>query len=149
MQVDPRDPERHWYVGISVAGLFETRDAGATWEPRNRGVEARSSPDRLPEVGQCTHSFAVHPAAPDVIWRQDHCGMYRSEDGGLTWSRIREGLPSDYGFGLAVHPADPRTAWCVPLESDSARVTAGGLLRVYRTTDGGRSWQPQDRGLPR
>ena len=70
--------------------------------------------------------------------------LFRSE----SWTDIANGVPSDFGFPVAVHPRDPDTAWIVPLESDEFRCTPEGKLRVYRTRDAGASWQPMTRGLP-
>ena len=55
---------------------------------------------------------------------------------------------SDFGFAMAMHPHEPDTVFIVPLEADTFRCTPDGRLRVYRTRDGARSWQPMTRGLP-
>jgi hypothetical protein len=109
--------------------------------------------DKYPEFGQCVHKIAQHPAHPDRLFLQNHWGLYRSDDGGDSWSDIahREtdhGVPSDFGFALAVHPHRPETVFIVPLESDEFRCTPEGKLRVYRTVDGGASWHALARGLP-
>ena len=57
-------------------------------------------------------------------------------------------VPSDFGFCMAMHPHDPNTVYIVPIESDEFRCTPDGKLRVYRTRDAGRSWEPLTRGLP-
>jgi hypothetical protein len=76
----PSDPRRMW-VGISAVGVFHTADGGATWEARNGGVRAAGSPDEYPETGQCVHKFGLHPDRPEVLYQQDHTGVYRSDDG--------------------------------------------------------------------
>ncbi|MDX6477730.1 MAG: hypothetical protein QOG29_317, partial [Gaiellaceae bacterium] len=58
------------------------------------------------------------------------------------------GLPSDFGFGLALDPSDPDAAWVVPEEGAENRVTPDGRLGVYRTRDAGASWQLLEKGLP-
>lgn len=95
----PRDAKR-MYVGISAAGTFFTQDGGNTWEPRNKGVLAEFLPDKYPEVGQCVHHLEAHPAKPDVLYQQNHCGAYRSDNGGKEWTDINKGLPSRFGFPL-------------------------------------------------
>ena len=65
-----------------------------------------------------------------------------------SWKDIARGVPSDFGFCMAVHPHDAETAYIVPLESDGFRCTPEGKLRVYRTRDGGGSWHPLSEGLP-
>ena len=79
---------------------------------------------------------------------QFHGGVYRSDDAGETWTDIAEGLPSDFGFPLAIDPADSDSAYVVPLTADTDRVTPDGRVRVYETRDGGESWTPRGEGLP-
>jgi photosystem II stability/assembly factor-like uncharacterized protein len=82
------------------------------------------------------------------MFLQNHWGLYRSDDRGETWTDVANGVPSDFGFPMVIHPADPDSAWIVPLESDQFRCTPEGKLRVYRTRDGGASWEPLAHGLP-
>lgn len=140
--LDREEPQR-LYVGISAAGAFRTDDGGETWEPVNREVAAEFLPDDpYPEVGQCVHKLLAHPARPERLWQQNHCGVYRSDDRGESWERLDgNGLPSSFGFALAIHPRDPDSAWVVPEEGAENRVTSGGRIGVYRTRDGGASWE--------
>ena len=76
-------------------------------------------------------------------------GVYRSDDRGDTWERLdRNGLPSEFGFGLALDPVDPDVAYVVPEVGAENRVTPDGRLGVYRTGDGGASWELTADGLP-
>ena len=79
---------------------------------------------------------------------QFHGGVYRSDDAGESWSDIAPGLPSDFGFPLAIDPADPDSAYVIPLVADMDRVTPEGRVRVYETRDAGESWTPRGDGLP-
>ncbi|MGH7470593.1 MAG: VPS10 domain-containing protein [Longimicrobiales bacterium] len=133
---------------ISAGGFYRSDDGGSTWRALNRGVRADFLPERYPASGQCVHKLVVHPANPDRIYQQNHCGVYRSDDGGENWLEITNELPSDYGYALTVDPRDPDTAFVIPEESSEMRTTVGGRVRVYRTTDAGSSWQPLGRGLP-
>jgi len=144
---DPTNPRR-MFVGISTGGVYRTDDAGRTWEARNRGIRADFLPDKHPEFGQCVHKITHHAASPKRLFLQNHGGLYRSDDAGDTWRDIAGGVPSDFGFAMASHPHDPDTVYIVPLESDQFRCTPEGRLRVYRTRDAGRSWEPLTRGLP-
>lgn len=143
----PTNPER-MHVAISAAGVYRTDDGGRSWQPRNRGIRVTFLPERYPEFGQCVHRVVCHADQPDRLFLQNHWGLYRSDDAGDNWSDIAHGLPSDFGFALAVHPHDPECVFTVPLESDEFRCTPEGKLRVYRTRDGGGSWEPLTRGLP-
>jgi photosystem II stability/assembly factor-like uncharacterized protein len=137
------------YVGISAAGAFRSEDGGETWTPINKNVAAEFLPDPYPEVGQCVHKLLVHPARPERIWQQNHCGVYRSDDHGDTWERLDgNGLPSGFGFALALDPDEPDVAYVIPEESQELHYTPDGRLGVYLTDDGGASWQLLADGLP-
>ncbi|HEX8939505.1 MAG TPA: hypothetical protein VF763_05020 [Candidatus Limnocylindrales bacterium] len=145
---DPADPAHLW-VGISAVGVFETRDGGATWATRNKGVRAEFHPERYPEFGQCVHKAALAPGGSSTLYQQNHCGVYRSDDAGASWTEITGTLPSDFGFAIGVHPRDPRTAWVVPLTSpEQGRHMPEGKVAVWRTRDGGSSWGRLSTGLP-
>jgi photosystem II stability/assembly factor-like uncharacterized protein len=148
IQLDPDDPQR-MYVAISAAGTFRTDDGGDTWTPVNKNVAADFMPDKYPEVGQCVHKLLVHPAKPERLWQQNHCGVYRSDDHGDDWTRLdTNGLPSDFGFPIMLDPNDPDVAYVIPEYGAENRVTVGDKLGVYRTDDAGESWQPVSDGLP-
>jgi hypothetical protein len=150
--VDPRDPA-HLYVATSTAGVFESRDRGATWAPLNKGVEANFLPDPYPEYGQDAHWIALAPSRPDRIWQQNHCGVYRVDRPDDRWTRIGSAMPreiGDIGFTITPHPRDADTAWIFPMDGTEVwpRVSPGGRPAVYRTRDAGLSWERQDRGFP-
>jgi photosystem II stability/assembly factor-like uncharacterized protein len=147
VQYDPRDARRI-YCSLSAGGVYRSDDGGASWQPCNRGVRADFLPERYPVTGQCVHRLLLHPAMPDRLYQQNHCGVYRSDDRGDSWTEITHGLPSEFGYALAVDPGDADVAYVIPEESSHMRTTVGGRLRVYRTTDAGASWQALTHGLP-
>lgn len=147
---DPNDEDRIW-IGISAAGVFYTGDGGKTWEPRNKGTRADFLPEgqNYPEFGQCVHNVVKAPNGGDLLYQQNHCGMYRSEDGGRSWTSMEEGLPSSFGFPVAAHPRDPDTVFLIPLNGDiHGRFVPDAKTAVYRSRDRGRTWQDLRRGLP-
>jgi hypothetical protein len=141
-------PAERLAVAVSTGGFYRSDDGGTSWRASNKGISAYFLPDKEPEFGQCVHKVVRDSSRADTLYLQHHFGLYRSGDGGATWKDIGKGVPSDFGFGMAIHPRDGDTVWILPLEADEFRCAPEGKLRVYRTRNGGRSWQAMTRGLP-
>ncbi|KAB2885848.1 MAG: exo-alpha-sialidase [Albidovulum sp.] len=152
---DPANPAKLW-VGISAAGVFATEDGGATWERRNRLANAAAceghdhpAAPRDGETGHCVHNMMRAPGTADVLYQQNHHGVWRSPDGGRSWEDVTAGLPSTFGFPIRVHPRDPDTLWTLPLNGDTqGRFPPGAAAAVWRSRDGGRTWKDLREGLP-
>jgi hypothetical protein len=147
--VDPRN-SRHVMIGVSCGGAWVSEDDGDTWTCRATGMRADyMPPDRQGDpVIQDPHRIAQCAAAPDAVWTQHHCGIFRSVDRGRQWASVDNARPSGFGFAVAVHPTRPDTAWFVPAVKDEKRVPVDAKFVVTRTTDGGASFDVFDRGLP-
>lgn len=146
--LDPANPDR-MYVGISTGGCYRTDDGGQTWAPYNKNVRADFSPDPYPEYGQCCHKMIMHPDQPNMIYQQNHCGVYRSDDLGQNWIDIGgDKLPSRFGFPVAVHPHDPSTVYVVLEQSDVYHMSIDSQLAVWRSRDRGENWERLTKGLP-
>lgn len=142
--VHPADPNRVYVTALGhpfgrnpERGIYRTRDGGATWE------HVLFLNDSTGAV-----SISMNPANPDELfagmWRAERkpwtmisggaeSGVYRTRDGGDTWTRLAGGLPTGMvgKVGVTVSPADPRRVWAL-VEADS-----GGL---FRSDDGGETW---------
>ncbi len=114
--VDPRDPETI-HVAISAVGILKTIDGGESWSFKNKNLRADFLPNKYPEYGQCPHHLVRHPSRPDVIYQQNHCGEYRSDDNGETWKEMVGNLPSRFGFPIAVDFNNPKRVYVAPEES--------------------------------
>ena len=145
----PGDPDR-LAVAISAAGVWLSDDRGASWRTGYTGLVPRYVPEEAREGTHalCVHSMERAPLKPERLFMQFHGGVYRSDDEGQTWASIAEGLPADFGFPLAVDPADPDSAFVIPLTADADRVTPEGRVRVYATRDAGSTWTAHGTGLP-
>jgi hypothetical protein len=153
INIDPRDPN-HIYIGMSGGGVFESRDKGADWRPLNAGCRADFMPDPYPEFGHDPHCMRLHPAAPDILYQQNHCGIYRMDRNEGKWVRIGENMPKsvgDIGFPMVLHPRDPDTVWVFPMDGTQVwpRTSPGGKPAVFVTRNAGKRWQRLDNGLPK
>lgn len=137
-------------VGISCGGVWISEDNGESWTLGGSGLAADyMPPDRRDDPSiQDPHRLAVCRDAPETVWCQHHCGIFRSDDGGRTFEEIKDVAPSAFGFAVAAHPQDPKTAWFVPAVKDECRVPVDGRFVVTRTGDGGKSFETLSKGLP-
>jgi len=151
------------HLGISTGGHYLSEDGGQTFAAANKGVGAGFVPDPFPEFGQCVHKIAAHPATPGRLYMQNHggwsewngpggprpdIGVLRSDDHGKSWRSIAKGLPTDFGFPIVVHPNNADTVYVMPLEP-MTRTCPGGAPAVWRSENGGDSWNQLARGLPK
>ena len=145
--LDPSNKQR-MYIAISAGGVYRTDDGGTSWTARNQGIRAPFMPEKNPEFGHCIHKIAMHSARPERLFLQNHRGIYRSDNSADSWTDIANGVPSDVGFPVVMHPHNPDCAYVVPVESEEFRCSCDGRLRVYRTRNAGASWEALSRGLP-
>lgn len=148
--VDPRN-SKEVRLGVSTGGVWITRDGGGTWTSYGAGLRALYVPPEKthdPNV-QDVHRIVQSPSSPDHLWIQHHNGIFRSIDGGANWTEIEKAGPSTFGFAVAVHPKDAKTAWFIPMLSDEKRIPPDGRLVVTRTRDGGESFDVLTEGLPK
>ena len=147
------------YAGVSVAGFFRSDDDGETWVSANEGTRSMAemiaaetgSPVAHPGVHRCVHKVAPDPGNPETLYMQQHEGVFRSDDGGLTWREIGQGLPSRFGFPVTTAPSSGPAGcrvWVIPENDETIRTDEDAGLRVWHTDDGGDTWTPSTNGLP-
>ncbi|RKZ11903.1 hypothetical protein DRQ50_12820, partial [bacterium] len=158
LAVDPDDPDRcfvaamgHLWGQNSQRGIFRTSDGGASWDHVLKVDDEVGACDVVLAPDSTGTLYAALYRARRTAWSfegiSDRGGIYRSRDGGDSWTRLTAGLPARTGrIGLAVHVADPSILYAV-VESDQGgsgrsafddRSPAGGL---FRSNDGGDTWR--------
>ena len=143
---DPSNASRMW-IGISAVGCVRTDDGGKSWVFANKNTRAGFMPEKYPEFGQCIHRLVQHPTQPDVLYQQNHCGIYKSLDAGENWIDIQQNLPSEFGFPIALDVHHPETVFVI-VENPMGRHNVDPQFTVYRTQNAGETWEPLTEGLP-
>ena len=152
LNVDPRDA-KHLYFGMSSGGIHESKDGGKSWRLLIDGMEVVEGFDPKNIAFHDPHCVRLCPSNPDRLYQQNHCGIYRLDRPGETWTRIGKAMPKkvgDIGFPVVVHPHDDNTCWVFPMNGTTVwpRTSPDGQPAAYVTKNGGKTWKRLDAGLP-
>lgn len=130
------------YAGVSEAGLFRSDDRGETWEPVRGLNDHPTRANWLPGAGGlCAHTFLADARHPERMWVGiSAAGVFRTDDGGATWTPKNDGISADAGFCIHSLAHDPDNADTIYRQDHRG---------MYRTDDGGDSWVLIENGLPR
>jgi photosystem II stability/assembly factor-like uncharacterized protein len=156
--IAPSDPNviyvgmgEHAIRGVMTShgdGVYKSTDAGKTWRhvglPRSRAISR----------------IHAHPVDPDLVYvaaqgapygPSEDRGVYRSKDGGASWTKVLYVSPDAGPSDLAMDPTNPRILYAAfwdhrrtPWEVRSGGPGSG----IHKSTDGGESWVKLDEGLP-
>ena len=155
VRMHPDNPDK-MYVTDAYAGVFISEDGGQSWYPSNQGITDKTgeSQDAIP-----VFCLTIDPHNPDIIWigTQYMGGLFKSSNGGETWTRKTTGITLQDGLtfrGITIDPVDLQTIYAAgeisswnwadePLNGREFDLTKG---IVYKSTDGGESWTEIWRG---
>lgn len=137
LALTPSDPAR--ILGAVEEGwIVRSTDGGKTWQDLRDGTEFDS------------HSVAVMPDNPDVLITTSGTGIYKSVDGGETFTDANKGMSQRYMTQIAVHPARPKVLFtaAASMPPPGWRRPEGAAAGFYRSDDQGDSWRRLTGGLP-
>ena len=138
-------------VGAEAAGLFESRDGGATWSLLTTldGQPGRGNwndPDKQPPGHLGLSAILPHPDDPSRLWViVQGYGIFETTDGGESWTPRNRGLRAEWPL------EDPEIGYCVHklvLAPDRERMYQQNHVGMHRSDDGGKSWTEITDGLP-
>ncbi len=158
--LDPSNPDILW-VGTGEAnifrssqtgaGIYKTTDGGKTWQ--QAGLENTFTIARV--VVDPTNSNVVYVAASGHEWTANkERGVYKTTDGGKTWKKVFYVDNMTGAIDLVIDPSDPQTLYAAMWQRirrkwNDPRIEPGfSNSGIYKTTDGGKNWQPINKGLP-
>lgn len=142
--IDPTNPKRLW-VAMSAVGVFRSLDGGETWHSCNKGLARVPTGQPYEEVGYCIHKMVLDPLNSNTLYMQEHCGIFKSTDGGDSWFPIEDGMTmleghTPFGFPIGISPTGD--LFLIPLESSEQRTMKGGKLLVHSMQSGSSNWEP-------
>jgi photosystem II stability/assembly factor-like uncharacterized protein len=146
LAVDPQNPGTLYAGGDG--GVFKTTDAGASWSAANSGLPTVGIAADGSDLVAGVNLLAIDPQDTSTLYAGT-VGLFKSTDGGASWSAANSGLPigpgEPYALGvLAVDPQNPSTLYA-GTNANFPHHASGG---VFESTDGGASWVEADYGLP-
>ena len=127
MLVDHQNPNIV-YAGTFLDGVYKSTNGGASW------AEANGTPKNLD--GGSTVEMAMDPQNPNVIYAGTTAHLWKTANGGGTWDLKEVGLADKFIFAIAIDPQVPTTVYI-----------STQLNQVYKSVNGGESWQPFSTGL--
>ena len=137
----PSDPDL-LFAGQTDSGVLRSDDGGVSWVQSSQGITDTQ-----------IHEVVIAPSNPGVVYAGTHGGVFRSDDGGLTWQPRSDGLEFLNVTTLDVHPSNPDIVYAgtgVQLNTNHPEHFVSGFQSgdgLYKTTNGGRSWNRTDAGL--
>ncbi len=157
LAIDPNNPNV-LYAGTGEAnassysfignGIYKSADGGNTWQ--HTGLQNAAYFGRI--IVDYSNSQRVYVAACGTLFsKNEQRGIFRSSDGGSTWTRILFVSDSTAGVDIVQHPTEPSTLYAAMWERMRGltyRRSHGPTSGIFKTTDGGNTWSQLSNGLP-
>ncbi len=136
------------HVGIGH-GLYHSSDGGKTWQ--EKGLKKSEHISKI----------IVHPTNPDIVWvasqgplwsKGGERGLYKTTDGGKTWKNTLKVNEWTGATDLVIDPTNPDILYCATWQRHrNVAVYMGGGpgTSIYKSTDGGETWNKIDNGIPK
>lgn len=155
LAVDPTNPNRvfaavlgHPYGPNPERGIFRSDDGGKSWkkvlykDDRTGGSDVVLDPKNPRTIYAALWEDTLGPWEDGNQYSGTHGGLFKSTDGGNTWKQLTNGLPDDVTqINVTVSPARPSRLYAVLSTKVEGGYASGRGLGVYRSDDGGGSWQ--------
>ena len=157
LAVAPSDPNVVWagtgepFIRSTISvgwGVYRSTDAGKTWDKMGLDLTGR--------IGR----ISIDPRNPDVVLvaavghaygPQPERGVYRTTDGGRTWTRTLFVNDSTGAIDVLIDPANPRIVYAATWQVEIhtwGRKSGGAGSGIWKSTDGGVTWRRLSKGLP-
>ena len=118
-------------------GVWKSTDGGEHWNKIST-IDDGAVGGPSDGVGAMINDIGFAAGSSSILYAcSDRLGVYKSVDGGSSWTKINHGLPNKEAWSIALHPTNPDILW----------VSMGAGGGVYKSTDGGASWKSSSKGL--
>ncbi|MDA4128398.1 MAG: hypothetical protein OK422_02915 [Thaumarchaeota archaeon] len=170
VRVDPKNGKR-LYIIASGKGPYRSEDGGKSWSLLQDGVmqacpvgagsqapdipsskKARELREHLNTVHSCTHKLVISQTDTNKVYQQNHCGVYSSANGGKSWTDRSPANALRHGFPIALVEGGAEGLYVVPAFQGICKTHNSCIkkeLAVYRSGDGGNTWEKLTDGLPK